>query len=112
MGKGMASVQSYTNRFPLLRCRDSLLGPLFKLLYKTFSNEWVQDQKGIQVPSSISDARSSTINYIQQTLLIILEDISSSLISSVPLEVCSVILKFVIWSWYHFWWFSLFIYVF
>ncbi|KAK9913977.1 hypothetical protein M0R45_037776 [Rubus argutus] len=66
--------------------RNSLLGPLFKLLYKTFSNEWVQDQKRIQVPSSISDTRSSTINYIQQTLLIILEDISSSLISSVPLE--------------------------
>ncbi|KAM5557014.1 uncharacterized protein ABKV19_024415 [Rosa sericea] len=60
--------------------RDSLLGPLFKLLYKTFSNEWVQDH------FSISDARLSTVNYIQQTLLIILEDISSSLISSIPLE--------------------------
>lgn len=87
MGKSVASVESYTNCFPL-RCRDSLLGPLFKLLYKTFSNEWVQDH------FSISDARLRTVNYIQQTLLIILEDISSSLISSIPLEVCSLILKF------------------
>ncbi|XP_050386752.1 uncharacterized protein At3g06530 isoform X2 [Argentina anserina] len=56
--------------------RNSLLGPLFKLLYKTFSDEWVQDQFNT----------SETVTYIQQTLLIILEDISSSLISSIPVE--------------------------
>ncbi|ONI24972.1 hypothetical protein PRUPE_2G273000 [Prunus persica] len=70
--------------------RDSLLGPLFKLLYRTFSNEWVhgvlvQDEKQIQVSSRNSDSMSSAISYIQQTLLIILEDISSSLTNSVPL---------------------------
>nr|XP_011470044.1 PREDICTED: uncharacterized protein At3g06530 isoform X2 [Fragaria vesca subsp. vesca] len=60
--------------------RNSLLGPLFKLLFKTFSKEWVEDQ------FNTSEATSSTVNYIQQTLLIILEDISSSLISSIPVE--------------------------
>lgn len=75
------------------------MGPLFKLLYRTFSNEWVhgvlvQDEKQIQVSSTNSDSMSSAISYIQQTLLIILEDISSSLTNSVPLAVCSNILEF------------------
>ncbi|XP_068328989.1 uncharacterized protein At3g06530-like [Pyrus communis] len=70
--------------------RDSLLGSLFKLLSKTFSDEWVhgvldQDEKCIQVPSNNSDSLSSTISSIQQTLLIILEDICSSLTHSVSL---------------------------
>ncbi|CAN6705484.1 unnamed protein product [Malus baccata var. baccata] len=70
--------------------RDSLLGSLFKLLSKTFSDEWVQsvldqDEKCIQVASSNSDSLSSTISSIQQTLLIILEDICSSLTHSVSL---------------------------
>ncbi|XP_048446393.1 LOW QUALITY PROTEIN: uncharacterized protein At3g06530-like [Pyrus x bretschneideri] len=69
--------------------RDSLLGSLFKLISKTFSNEWVhgvldQDEKFIQVPSSKSDSLS-TISSIQQTLLIILEDICASLTHSVLL---------------------------
>lgn len=82
MRKSVASFEFYAKGFRLFRCRNSLLGPLFKLLFKTFSKEWVEDQ------FNTSEATSSTVNYIQQTLLIILEDISSSLISSIPVEVC------------------------
>lgn len=90
---------SYTNCVKFVCCRDSLLGPLFKLLYRTFSNEWVHsvfvhDEKQIQVSCRNSDSMSSAISYIQQTLLIILEDISSSLTNSVPLGVCCNILEF------------------
>ncbi|KAK7852331.1 uncharacterized protein CFP56_039361 [Quercus suber] len=71
--------------------RDSLIGPLFKLLGKVFSDEWIggtltQDDKLVQVSSSISQSMSSTICYIQQTLLIILEDICASLINAVPIK--------------------------
>ncbi|KAK9292213.1 hypothetical protein L1049_020175 [Liquidambar formosana] len=71
--------------------RDSLLGPLFKLLGNSFSEEWVfgalyQDDKWIQASSGISQTISSTICYIQQALLSIVEDICSSLLTDVPLE--------------------------
>ncbi|XP_030935775.1 uncharacterized protein At3g06530 [Quercus lobata] len=71
--------------------RDSLIGPLFKLLGKVFSDEWIggtltRDDKLVQVSPSISESMSSTICYIQQTLLIILEDICASLINAVPIK--------------------------
>ncbi|KAG7972395.1 hypothetical protein I3843_07G181800 [Carya illinoinensis] len=71
--------------------RDSLLGLLFKLLGKVFSDEWIQgtliqDEKVIQVSPNISQAMSSAMCYIQQTLLVILEDICASLINAVPLK--------------------------
>ncbi|KAM3682910.1 hypothetical protein ACJW31_12G106500 [Castanea mollissima] len=71
--------------------RDSLIGPLFKPLGKVFSDEWIggtltRDDKLVQVSPSISQSMSSTICYIQQTLLIILEDICASLINAVPIK--------------------------
>ncbi|KAL4595949.1 hypothetical protein ACB092_12G129000 [Castanea dentata] len=71
--------------------RDSLIGPLFKPLGKVFSDEWIggtltRDEKLVQVSPGISQSMSSTICYIQQTLLIILEDICASLINAVPIK--------------------------
>ncbi|KAF5456237.1 hypothetical protein F2P56_025738 [Juglans regia] len=71
--------------------RDSLVGLLFKLLGKVFSDEWIQgtliqDEKVIQVSPNISQAMSSAMCYIQQTLLVILEDICASLVNAVPLK--------------------------
>jgi U3 small nucleolar RNA-associated protein 10 len=65
---------------------------LFNLLGKVFSDEWIHgilahDEKLIQVSPSISQTMSSAICYIQQTLLIILEDICASLVA-VPVKVC------------------------
>uniref|UniRef100_A0A2N9G8U6 Uncharacterized protein n=1 Tax=Fagus sylvatica TaxID=28930 RepID=A0A2N9G8U6_FAGSY len=70
--------------------RNSLIGPLFKLLGKVFSDEWIcgtrtQDDKLIELSPNISQT-TSTISYIQQTLLIILEDICTSLTNAVPLK--------------------------
>ena len=86
-------VHSHTDWFHVIRFRDSLIGPLFKLLGKVFSDEWIggtltRDDKLVQVSPSISESMSSTICYIQQTLLIILEDICASLINAVPIKVC------------------------
>ncbi|RDX79717.1 hypothetical protein CR513_39830, partial [Mucuna pruriens] len=71
--------------------RHLLLKPLFNLLSKAFSEEWVngaffQDRRLSQPPSSPSEANNSIIYHIQQTLLIILEDIIMSLKSMVPLN--------------------------
>ncbi|KAK3217661.1 hypothetical protein Dsin_011631 [Dipteronia sinensis] len=72
--------------------RESLLGPLFKLLGKVFSNDWLQggglakDEKWIQASSGISQTISSTLIFIQQTLLIVLEDIIASLVYAIPLK--------------------------
>ncbi|AET00469.2 uncharacterized protein At3g06530 isoform X2 [Medicago truncatula] len=59
--------------------RHSLLDPLFKLLGMVFSEEWVNytlslEEGSSQPPSSLFE----TVNHIQQTLLIILEDIIMS----------------------------------
>ncbi|XP_027939226.1 uncharacterized protein At3g06530 [Vigna unguiculata] len=63
--------------------RHLLLGPLFKLLSKVFSEEWVNESfipvQRLSQKSSPSEANNSTIYHIQQTLLIILEDIIISL---------------------------------
>lgn len=64
---------------------------MFNLLGKVFSDEWIhgilaKDEKLIQVSPSICQTMSSTICYIQQTLLIILEDICASLVHAVPVE--------------------------
>ncbi|XP_057776784.1 uncharacterized protein At3g06530 isoform X2 [Salvia miltiorrhiza] len=62
--------------------RTSLVGPLFKLLHLIFVNdEWIseatdQDKVLIAAPSSVA---SETAAYIQQTLLLTLEDISASM---------------------------------
>ncbi|KAK1577185.1 hypothetical protein Q3G72_019640 [Acer saccharum] len=79
--------------------RESLLGPLFKLLGKVFSNDWLQggglakDEKWIQASSGISQTISSALIFIQQTLLIVLEDIIASLVYAIPLK--DVIVKII-----------------
>lgn len=72
--------------------RDLLLGPLFNLLGKVFSDGWLQqgaaiakDEKWIQSSSGISQT-ISTLIYIQQKMLIVLEDISASLLHAIPLR--------------------------
>lgn len=78
-------------------CRHLLLGSLFKLLRKVFSEEWVNGalfpKSRFSKPSSPSDGNHSAIYHIQQTLLIILEDIIISLKSMAPLNVCYLIMK-------------------
>ncbi|KAL2316770.1 hypothetical protein Fmac_030646 [Flemingia macrophylla] len=71
--------------------RHLLLEPLFKLLGKVFSEEWSNgaffSQRRLSHPSSSpSEANNSIICHIQQTLLIILEDITISLKSMAPLN--------------------------
>ncbi|KAH7557345.1 hypothetical protein JRO89_XS11G0129200 [Xanthoceras sorbifolium] len=72
--------------------RESLLGPLFKLLGKVFSSDWLdggvlaKDEKWIQASSGISLTVSSTLIFLQQTLLIVLEDIIVSLANAIPLK--------------------------
>lgn len=58
-----------------------------------FMDEWVhedihQDEKWIQASSCASQTISSTICYIQQTLLLILEDISTSILTDMSVKVC------------------------
>ncbi|KAA8539764.1 hypothetical protein F0562_026456 [Nyssa sinensis] len=71
--------------------RTNLIGPLFKLLRKIFLDEWVhesvdQDGKYIQASSGTSQTFTSTLCYIQQTLLLVLEDICASLLSVIPIK--------------------------
>ncbi|KAI5670288.1 hypothetical protein M9H77_10652 [Catharanthus roseus] len=76
-----------------IRNRSSLLGSLFKLVGKFFVNNGgingAEDEEAkelIQAVSGVSQIASSTQVYVQQELLLILEDISSSLINDSPLE--------------------------
>lgn len=69
--------------------RASFLGSLFKLLRVIFmDNEWIKDAKHnenyVQASPGSSQTISSTLCYVQQTLLLILEDISASLITYAP----------------------------
>ncbi|KAL6953442.1 hypothetical protein U1Q18_049731, partial [Sarracenia purpurea var. burkii] len=68
-----------------LENRTSLIGPLFKLLRKIFMDDWVHDVD-MQTSLDTSQTVSSIICYIQQTLLLILEDIRASLLTNVPLK--------------------------
>nr|KYP73393.1 Uncharacterized protein At3g06530 family [Cajanus cajan] len=67
--------------------RHLLLEPLFKLLRNAFSEEWVNgaffSKRRLSCPS---EANNSILYNIQQTLLIILEDIIMSLKSMAPLN--------------------------
>ena len=56
-------------------------------------DEWVQDdvhlyEKWIQASPGTSETISSTVCYIQQTLLLILEDISASILTDMSVKVC------------------------
>ncbi|XP_022736221.1 uncharacterized protein At3g06530 isoform X4 [Durio zibethinus] len=66
--------------------RLSLVGPLFKLLGKVFSDEWghgalTQDERWIQT-SGTPQSMSTAMCYVQQTLLLILEDVFDSFMNS------------------------------
>ncbi|PIA50335.1 hypothetical protein AQUCO_01300820v1 [Aquilegia coerulea] len=72
--------------------RISLTGPLFKLLSKAFEDNWLlglvdKDEKFLEASSGVSQTITSTICYIQQTILIILGDISVFLLSDVKDDV-------------------------
>ncbi|XP_057972834.1 uncharacterized protein At3g06530 [Malania oleifera] len=69
--------------------RASLIRPLIMLLGKSFEEEWVreavdQHEKGAESSFGISQTVSSIICYIQQTSLLILQDIAASFISDLP----------------------------
>ncbi|XVF08520.1 hypothetical protein REPUB_Repub07fG0010000 [Reevesia pubescens] len=62
--------------------RQSLVGPLFMLLGRVFSDEWgcgavTQEERRMQT-SGVPQLMSTAIFYVQQTILLILEDIFAS----------------------------------
>ncbi|KAE8710644.1 Ubiquinol-cytochrome C chaperone family protein isoform 1 [Hibiscus syriacus] len=71
--------------------RQFIVGPLFKLLGKAFSDEWIrdvptQDERWLQT-SGVPQLKSTAIFYIQQTLLLVLDDIfNSSMNENSPLK--------------------------
>lgn len=72
--------------------RESLVGPLFKLLGRSMSNEWVKiassvEETFVQPPQDVGETAHSSISSIQQTVLLILKDIFDSLNMN-PLKVC------------------------
>ncbi|XP_042487302.1 uncharacterized protein At3g06530 [Macadamia integrifolia] len=88
-GKGAVSFLSSLLDVMLLKKdivnRVSLIGPLFKLLRKIFTDGWLlgfvdQDEKLLDPSNVDSQTITSTICYIQHRVLIILEDISTSLV--------------------------------
>ena len=70
------------------------MGPLFKLLGKVFSDErgcgaLTQDERRRQT-SGVPQSMSTAMCYVQQTLLLILEDIFASFMNAnTPLKVCA-----------------------
>ncbi|GMJ01001.1 hypothetical protein like AT3G06530 [Hibiscus trionum] len=67
--------------------RQFIVGPLFKLLGKAFSDEWVcdvptRDERWIQT-SGVPQSTSTAIFYIQHTLLLVLDDIFASSTSEI-----------------------------
>ncbi|XP_026432640.1 uncharacterized protein At3g06530-like isoform X2 [Papaver somniferum] len=64
--------------------RESLIGPLFEVLEKVFSDDWLAGKA--QNSSAVTQTSGSTVSYVQQAVLSVLEDITTSLFSAVPLE--------------------------
>ncbi|XP_038896984.1 uncharacterized protein At3g06530 [Benincasa hispida] len=72
--------------------RQSLIGQLFMLLGKVFSEDWVNatlalDEHSNHAVSGVSQGTSGVIGYIRQTILIILEDICSSAVTATSKKV-------------------------
>lgn len=72
--------------------RESLVGPLFKLLGRSMSNEWAKiassvEETSVQPPEDVRETTHTSISSIQQTVLLILKDIFDSLNMN-PLKVC------------------------
>lgn len=99
---------AHCNQYSL--CRISLVGPLFKLLHKVFmDNDWIrlaEDSDTILLTDS-SQTTSGTVIHIQQTALLLLEDIAASITSKVLpvpfLSCCAPIWVFFFFpsSWEH-----------
>ncbi|KAI3994953.1 hypothetical protein MKX01_038236 [Papaver californicum] len=64
--------------------RVSLIGPLFEVLEKVFSDDWLAGKA--QNFSGVTQTTGSTVSYVQQAVLSVLEDITTSLLSASPLE--------------------------
>ncbi|KAF2610788.1 hypothetical protein F2Q70_00009686 [Brassica cretica] len=61
----------------------SLVGPLFKLLGRCMSNEWVNiassaEETSVQPPQNVREITQASISSIQQTVLLLLKDIFDS----------------------------------
>lgn len=69
-----------------------MVKPLFVLLEKIFSDDWLIDlanhgKKEIVSSSEVAESVTSAVYHAQQTTLLILKDISDSLLSNLPLSV-------------------------
>uniref|UniRef100_A0A7N0TKI1 BP28 C-terminal domain-containing protein n=2 Tax=Kalanchoe fedtschenkoi TaxID=63787 RepID=A0A7N0TKI1_KALFE len=79
-----------------MESRESLLGSLFLLLRKLFSREWMlevvgSDAKLIDASSGVFQNSNSSLAYIQQTLLLIMEEICVTLTTPVKDEMLNMI---------------------
>ncbi|CAM8989930.1 unnamed protein product [Rhodiola kirilowii] len=79
-----------------MESRELLLGPIFLLLREIFSMEWVvevadPDAKWIDASSGIFQSSSSSLTYIQQTLLLIIEEIIAALTTPVKDDILNMI---------------------
>ncbi|XP_021761936.1 uncharacterized protein At3g06530-like [Chenopodium quinoa] len=69
--------------------RAVLIEPLFQLLRKAFTDKWVRavtQEEWVPALSGIAQTTSNALSYIQQTVLLILEDIISSLSDDLSLN--------------------------
>lgn len=83
------SICIYFNHF--VHFRDLLMEPLFELVVKSFSDEWIHsilDKKLVQVSDDVTVM--VTVSDLKQRLLILLEEMSTSLVGS-PLNVCNLV---------------------
>ncbi|XP_077219422.1 ARM repeat superfamily protein isoform X2 [Tasmannia lanceolata] len=74
-----------------MKSRDCLIEPLFRLLGFFFKGDWVlalvnQDEQQTENSSDIAETVSGLVAYIQQTILLILEDICASLLSDLHVK--------------------------
>ncbi|KAF8093273.1 hypothetical protein N665_0385s0021 [Sinapis alba] len=62
--------------------RESLVGPLFKLIGRSMSDEWViapsAEETSVQPPQDVREITHASISSIQQTVLLLLKDIFDS----------------------------------
>lgn len=71
--------------YNLFLLRESLVGPLFKLLGRCMSNEWVKIASSDE--DDVREITLASISSIQQTVLLLLKDIFDSPNMN-PLKVC------------------------
>ncbi|XP_010486163.1 PREDICTED: uncharacterized protein At3g06530-like [Camelina sativa] len=80
-----------------LAYRETLVGPLFKLLERSMSKEWVKiapsvEETSVQPPQDVRETTPTSISSIQQTVLLILKDIFDSVnMSTLKAEIANEI---------------------